>query len=301
MPAASSVARLQQALVLGLAAFAALWAAWWWGSHPVVAVVGALCILLVHALPLAVEFLLLRPASRNDPAPKAEAVDLLAAWWREVVHGVRVFGWRQPFAWRRWPDRLQPAPGAAGLVFIHGFVCNRGFWGPWLEQASARGHPFIAVNLEPVFDDIESYADTIEAAVDRLTTATGARPVLVCHSMGGLAARAWLRRYQSHARVAHVVTIGSPHHGTWLARFGRAASGRQMRRDGAWLRELAGEEPSASGQFTCWYSNADNIVFPPSAATLPGADNRLLPGAAHVDLAFRPEIMEHTFALARHS
>jgi triacylglycerol esterase/lipase EstA (alpha/beta hydrolase family) len=135
--------------------------------------------------------------------------------------------------------------------------------------------------------------------VHRVTVATGAPPVLVCHSMGGLAARAWLRRYHAHERVAHVVTIGSPHHGTWLARFGRAPNGRQMRIDDAWLRELARGEPAAQGRFTCWYSNADNVVFPPSTATLPGADNRLVRGAAHVDLAFRPEILEHTFALAR--
>jgi triacylglycerol lipase len=34
---------------------------------------------------------------------------------------------------------------------------------------------------------------------------------------------------------------------------------------------------------------------------LPGADNRFLPGAAHVDLAFRPEVIEHTFTLAQRS
>jgi len=298
MPAASSLARLQQALVLGLLALALAWAAWW-SSRPAVAVLGAICILLVHAPVLALELLLLRPASRHDPAPKASGGELARAWWREVVEDIRVFGWRQPFAWRRWPDRLQGVPGASGFVFIHGFVCNRGFWAPWLEQATARGDAFAAVNLEPVFGGIDSYAASIEVAVQRVTAATGAPPVLVCHSMGGLAARAWLRSHRAHERVAHVITIGSPHQGTWLARFGRAASGRQMRMDGSWLRELAHGEPPAQGRFTCWYSNADNVVFPPSTATLPGADNRLLCGAAHVDLAFRPEIMEHAFALAR--
>ncbi|MFL6691527.1 MAG: permease, partial [Ramlibacter sp.] len=61
MPAASSLARLQQALVLGLVALALAWVAWW-SSHPAVAVLGAICILLVHAPVLALEFLLLRPA-----------------------------------------------------------------------------------------------------------------------------------------------------------------------------------------------------------------------------------------------
>ncbi|HEY1227506.1 MAG TPA: alpha/beta fold hydrolase, partial [Ramlibacter sp.] len=158
--------------------------------------------------------------------------DLLSAWAREVVQVVRVFAWRQPFAWRRCPDRLQGADGAAGIVFIHGFVCNRGFWTPWLQEAQRLGHPFTAVNLEPVFGSIDAYVPIIDDTVRRMTAATGRPPLLVCHSMGGLAARAWLRRAAGSTRVSHVVTIASPHQGTWLARFGRTANGRQMRMDG---------------------------------------------------------------------
>jgi hypothetical protein len=39
------------------------------------------------------------------------------------------------------------------------------------------------------------------------------------------------------------------------------------------------------------------MVFPVSSATLPGADNRLLPGAGHLELAYRPEVIASTFAL----
>jgi len=40
---------------------------------------------------------------------------------------------------------------------------------------------------------------------------------------------------------------------------------------------------------TCYYSHCDNIVFPASRATLEGADNRHLPGVAHVQMADHPE------------
>jgi hypothetical protein len=49
--------------------------------------------------------------------------------------------------------------------------------------------------------------------------------------------------------------------------------------------------------FVCWYSNCDNVVFPPSVGQLEGADNRLVLGAAHVQLAFTPEVMQSTLAL----
>ena len=98
------------------------------------------------------------------------------------------------------------------------------------------GHPFVAVDLEPVFGSIDQYVAIIDEAVERITRATGMAPVLVCHSMGGLAARAWLQAKAADSRVHHVITIGSPHHGTWLGRFSRVANGRQMRLDSGWLR-----------------------------------------------------------------
>ena len=298
MPVSSTLARLQRWALLGLLAAAIGGAVLMWPRSPIGAVVVALLIAFLHAGVLALEFVLLGRGTRGDAAPQPSTRQLVSAWAREVVDDAVVFGWRQPFDWRREPDCLHGTPGTAGIVFIHGFVCNRGFWTPWLRQARARGHAFVAVNLEPVFCSIDEYCRIIDDAVQALTRATGRPPMLVCHSMGGLAARAWLRHDGGRTRVAHVVTIGTPHRGTWLARFSRLPNGRQMRVGCDWLNALPGAEPDAARLFTCWYSNCDNVVFPPSTATLPGADNRFFEGAAHVDLAFRPAVVEHTFALA---
>jgi triacylglycerol esterase/lipase EstA (alpha/beta hydrolase family) len=183
------------------------------------------------------------------------------------------------------------------VVFVHGFFCNRGVWTPWLRRLQGR-HAFVAVSLEPLFGSIDDYAPQIDEAVQRVTRATGLAPLLVCHSMGGLAARAWLRRMKAEARVHHVVTIGTPHRGTWLARFGHGTNGRQMRLLSDWHARLDEGMPAhRPALFTCWYSNCDNIVFPASTATLPGACNRLVRGAAHVQLAFVPQVMQATLAL----
>lgn len=297
MPSVSRLARLQRLLVAGLFFASMAWFAHWWSARPILAGIGAALILLVHAVVLAIEFVLLRLASGTDPAPQPTWGQVAAAWVREVAQDVAVFGWRQPFRWRAEPDHLQAAPGRTGFVFVHGFVCNRGFWAPWLRRAREHGHAFVAVNLEPMFGSIDDYAGIVEQAVAQVTAVTGKPPVLVCHSMGGLAARAWLRRYGGVSRGAHVVTIGTPHRGTWLARFSRLANGRQMRIGDEWLQGLAGHVHGTP--FTCWYSNCDNVVFPPSTATLPGADNRHLGGAGHVDLAFHREVIDSTFALAR--
>lgn len=300
-PSRSTLARLQQVITVSLLFAAVTWLAWYWRDAPLLALAGFAVIVLGYSLFLAVEFVALHFVGRSDSVPQPTWTELARAWLGETVMAPRVFCWRQPFRWRLVPDKLEVEDGQRGrrgAVFIHGFVCNRGFWNPWLERLRASGHLFIAVNLEPVFGSIEDYAPTIEDAVRRLTQATGLPPVLICHSMGGVAARAWLRARAADARVHHVITIGSPHHGTWLGQFSHLENGRQMSLRNPWLQELA----QHSGQcrdtaFTCWYSNCDNIVFPASTATLEGADNRLIRGVAHVDLAFHPVVMDESLAM----
>ena len=258
-----------------------------------------------HAVFLAFEFLLLARANRDDAAPAATARDLAGAWWGEVLAATQVFCWQQPFRSHAQPDDVSPATGggAVGIVFVHGFVCNRGLWNPWLKRLRQLGVPFVAVNLEPVFGSIDNYAPIIEQAVRRVEAATAARPLIVAHSMGGLAVRAWLDAWRADARVHHVITIGTPHRGTLLARFAFTPNVVQMRRDSRWLHDLEAREPGGRyASFTCFFSHCDNIVFPASTATLPGAQNRHVRGAAHVRLArdeivFR-EVLRHAGAAA---
>ncbi len=271
-----------------------------WSTSPLLAVSGLSLILLGYSAFLGLEFIVLRIVGAEDTAPTPSTRQLLRAWIGETLMAPRVFCWRQPFRSNAIPDQLgRPSAGSRrGVVLVHGFFCNRGFWTPWLKRLQEAGNPFVAVNLEPVFGSIDEYADTIEAAVQKVTRATGMPPVLVCHSMGGLAARAWLRKTGGGVHVHHVITIGTPHHGTWLGRFSKVANGSEMRLSSAWLSELHTHEAGSNRcAFTCWYSNCDNIVFPVSSATLPGADNRLVEGVAHVQLAFDARVLAGSLAI----
>jgi predicted alpha/beta hydrolase family esterase len=289
----SMLARLQQATTLGALLLAALWAwAFTRAGHPGWAVTGALLVVGGYALVLGLEFALLRAAHGDDPTPRATPRQLLRAWWGEVRSAPTVFCWRQPFFSARFPDSLPPgSAGRRGVLLVHGFVCNRGLWNPWLERLREAGVPVVAVNLEPVFGTIDDYVPGIEAAVRHLEQHTGLPPVVVAHSMGGLALRRWWADQDvGDQRLHRAITLGTPHQGTWLARFAMTPNARQMRQQSRWLQTLAAREPaSRSARFTCFYSHCDNIVFPPRTATLPGADNRHLPGVAHVHMAEMPE------------
>lgn len=321
-----ALARLQQAVVLGVLALASSSWLLLWPHSPLWAVLGSLVILLAYVPVLGLEFIWAYRVNRHDRVERATGAVILLAWLREICTTPQVFGWRQPFRSQvvadtdlsNWPATGDSAaatgantknkPASCGVILIHGFFCNRGIWTPWLGPLQAAGHPFMALNLHPAFAGIDDYVPLIDAAVQRMTQATGQPPVLVCHSMGGLAARAWRRAVMpgtcaNEHQIRHIITIGTPHHGTVAARFGQAPNARQMRVGNPWLAQLARDEAAMAADappyavFTCWYSNTDNIVFPASSATLPGAANHMMAGCGHVDLALEPEVMAHTLAL----
>lgn len=298
----SALATLQRVLTLGAVALLLVWL--WFARGSLAWQLGGLALFLFgHAVVLGLEFILMAWVNRSDPAPRATEGEWLRAWWAESVTAPWVFSWWQPFRWRALPDTAvgeATHTGRRAVVLVHGFVCNRGLWMPWLRELRARGVPYVTVNLEPVFGHIDGYAPQLEAAIERATRATGQPPLVVAHSMGGLVVRAWLRAAGpgAAARVHHVVTIGTPHRGTWLGRLSRVPNGREMSDAGPWVQALAGGDTSVSRPpFTCWYSNCDNIVFPVSTATLPGADNRLLRGVPHVALAYHPAVMRASLAM----
>ena len=291
------LARLQAGLVFIALGAALAWSGWAWrqGLAPGVWLAGLALALAPHAPVLALEFLLLAWFGRDARAPRATPGQLLRAWAGEVLTGLRVFGWRQPFAADREAD-VPARPGRTGVLLLHGYVCNRGLWAPWLRRLRQAGVPCRALSMAPVFGRIETWVPQIEAAVAALQAQTGRPPLLVGHSMGGLAIRAWLAAQPdaaaADARVAGVVTIGTPHHGTWTARLGLSANARQMRLGSPWLKALAeAETPARRARFTCFYGHADNIVFPATMATLDGADNRHVPGAAHLQMVFEAPVL----------
>ena len=187
------------------------------------------------------------------------------------------------------------------VLLIHGYVNNAGaLWNLW-RALCRKGFGVHTLNLEPVYADIDRYAPLIAARIAAICASTGASEVtLVCHSMGGLAARAYLRDctlQQRAPRVAKLITLGSPHHGTKLARIEHSPNGRQMRPHSEWLTALAAHE---HGAWVCplvsIYSLDDNIVVPALSARLEGARNLELAGIGHISLPLSSRVIELVIA-----
>jgi pimeloyl-ACP methyl ester carboxylesterase len=202
--------------------------------------------------------------------------DWLVAYLREAGVSIRQFYWLMPFrAGFRAPEPAAPLR-APPIILVHGYGCNRGLWLPAARWFGRRGYRVSAINLLPLHCSIDDYARAIAAEVARVKAATGAGHVaLVCHSMGGLAGRAYLRycaRQQVDPSLALLITLGTPHRGTHIARIGLGENARQMRFGGNWVEQLGRDElqtaagvgtVSACPRITTVCSLQDNIVSRP--------------------------------------
>lgn len=223
----------------------------------------------VHAVPLAVEFVTGALIDRR-PVARLSPIDAVRVWWVESWRSFRAFTidqpWRADFSERpivRNPDR--PA-----VLLVHGYACNRGVWRQWLLDGLPTRWNIATISLEPVYGSIKSYADALDRAITQLRAVSGAdRVTLVCHSMGGLAARAYLRVHR-HDAVGRVITIDTPHHGTVFARFGHGENTREMRRASEYVCQLATlDEPI---EFVCFASQHDNMIVPRDSQILQCAE-----------------------------
>ncbi len=282
--AAILLVQLAAALAIGRGLLGWWPEAGWWGA-------GLAALACVVAVRLAINLNNFIMAARAASATPAEH----RLGWRAAL---RLFcaEFRASMLASSWhmlrPNRRLHHAGGVPVLLLHGYGCNSGYWVHLAARLRRAGISHMALDLEPIGGSIDRYADRIEAALQRLCQATGARrAVIVAHSMGGLASRAYLRRH-GPGRVARVITLGTPHHGTALASFGPGTNAREMRLGSPWLAALAASEtPAIRALFVSVWSHHDNIVAPQDSSFLPGARNLAFSGVGHVALGADARIL----------
>jgi triacylglycerol esterase/lipase EstA (alpha/beta hydrolase family) len=272
---------------LAIAASVAALCAYAWSLMAVVTCAIALAVvLLLYAGMVALTFLAAHRHGNNDTEPGG------GPWWRALWSELGWFALAQAnmIALLRRPRAVARGIEGSGpprpVLLLHGFGCNHGVWASLSSRLRIAGcYPVHSVDLEPLGAGIDHHVAAAVRALGALFQHSGGVPVTVVgHSMGGLVARLLLAG-AGRQWIRHIVTIGTPHHGTLLAHCLRNRAARQLRPASPWLERLnSAQEGQLGVMFTSLYSLQDNIVTPARSAVLAGADNIPLQGLGHFGL-----------------
>lgn len=289
------LARVLRVVLVALA-LGSVAVAWWlgaqWGLGPgAIVLVAAALFFAVPAVMILSTFAIAWPHRTVPPPPlRIGPLGAIRCVLYEIFSYAAVFVFLQPFPRLALPvESARAADGRPAVVLVHGYMSNAGVWAWVARYLIARGHAVHTVTLEPLFAQIEDYVAPLARRVNEVAGESG-RVTLVGHSMGGLVCRAYARRVGG-ARIARIVTLGTPHHGSALAPIGHGADALDMRPVAEWLRGLAVSERSGLPvPITSIYSCHDNFVAPQDSSVLAGAKNVPIGGLGHLSLLFSEQV-----------
>jgi pimeloyl-ACP methyl ester carboxylesterase len=203
---------------------------------------------------------------------------------------------------------LEPAASSAAapdasrpILLLQGFGSSAGglvHLGRELERA--LGRKIVVVPSCGGRVGLRERARDVNRVLDRLAAAPGFEYAdVVGHSMGGLVATCLLKCVDGGRRVRNVLTLGTPHRGTPLARVcsllfgGLSRVMRQMTPRSGFLEELKWM-PVPSGCRLVSIAGERDRVVPARFAQLmplPGHRDLRIPGATHLRLVFSPSVL----------
>ncbi len=197
---------------------------------------------------------------------------------------------------------------AAGtpILLVHGMVDNRSIFTLLRRGLRRRGFGrLIALNYSPLSNDVRGLARTLSELVEQVCAETGYERIhVVAHSMGGIVARYYVQRLGGDERVHTLVTLGSPHEGTFPARLFPHPLVRQLRPSSDLVAELREPAPDCRTRFVAIWSDLDQMIVPKTSAMLDHPDlmtrNVFIRGVGHMSLPVDGRVVrEVTMTLAQ--
>ncbi len=126
------------------------------------------------------------------------------------------------------------------------------------------------------FDDGQTVVEKAAALarfVRGVKKATGEPEVdIVAHSLGGVVARLAIRNHRLGTSVQTLITLGSPHKGTYPARFGNTPDLLDLRPDSELMIQLNSRPWPRNVRGVTFWSRNDLLVLPPESAAMEGTE-----------------------------
>ncbi len=178
----------------------------------------------------------------------------------------------------RPPVLLVPGYAEPSWYFMYGIY----------RQLKKEGWQVEGINLFPNLASAEEQAHKVKAKIEAMKKRYGVQQVdLVVHSFGGLISRYYIQELEGRSTVRNLVTVATPHHGTYTAFAGPGKSAQQLRPNSAFLTQLNANGFAYSPvKYTSIWSNLDEIVIPPKNAVMPDSTVYYVPWTGHLTIMF---------------
>ncbi len=176
---------------------------------------------------------------------------------------------------KKGPPHLSPLRMSDKLsrpvILVHGFKDTGRKMQRLARYLQQNGRVAHAVTLRPSFGQagIDELAKQLATLIEN-ETAPGQPVDLVGFSMGGLVCRYLVQRLGWDDRVGSLVTIASPHRGTYTAYLLARPACRQMRPGSRFLRDLNGDTTALDRvRFLSVWTPLDLMIVPATSSILP--------------------------------
>ncbi len=176
------------------------------------------------------------------------------------------------------------------IVLVPGYAMNRAclFILRWRLVNAGLGRVYI-VNLPGYGGEIHGIADRLAARLSEISKRHDEELYVIAHSLGGLIMRS-AHKQHPELPIRYLLTVGTPHRGTWIAHLSGTRNGRQMTPGSKYLRDLDHELSDESGnefkhRMGYIMTPYDNIVFPVDTARV-GHNHGTYTGGGHIALLY---------------
>jgi len=203
-----------------------------------------------------------------------------------------------PFSTHKLDDKQE----GKRAILIHGYLHNESGW-KWFRWQLQKGGlgPVDTVSYPSVIYDIPLSSQIVKNKVDEIKQAGGKDPdILIGHSEGGLVALEYALEFAPKDKNTLVITLGSPFHGTHLAKVGVGPAARQLEVGSLYLQGLIERLKQAPHiHLMAIASQTDGIIRPYSSALLPelrGVHNVEFDNLGHLQMIFSKRVVDEVLA-----
>ena len=170
------------------------------------------------------------------------------------------------------------------IIFVHGFWDKSSVFNRMAKYLERKGWSvYYDLNLQPNNGKItiEEMAGQLSHYIDRLLGPSTPFS-LVGFSMGGLVSRYYVQKMDENDRVKHLITISSPHRGTWSAYVFNRKACIQMRPQSAFLNDLNKDLSKLQRiKFTSIWGYGDSMIVPNASSHLPVGNEKIFAFGIH--------------------